>query len=1304
MKKILLTAMLSVCLFALKSSAQAVFTFECICGYLTPADSNCDICTSTLQSRLFKGLYIKKNGVKWKWIDEPYIVKIQGQNAVFTELIPNGETVTIALFGTPYADMEEYKDSIKCPCAEGSVSGPWYASDSTNTAPVYIGDTVTIVGSGVAEVTFDSLLKKFIINVDSVSGGGGGASLANNGLSMSGDTVQLGGTLIKNTAINGAFDLKLGNTTALDTFSSNAARINFDLAGSRFLHTTGGGGGGGSYENLFFGYQAGAGFSGNGYANTILGRKAGNVLAGTAPNASSNVMIGYGAGEAATTSSFSTIVGTAAASAYTTATNITAIGYHAGRLQTGSFVTAVGEKALEDNTASSGNTAVGYSALGNATSGNFSTAVGFEAGNSVTTAGKGVFIGYRAGTSITDEENTFVGYRAGGAGAGIASYNTVVGSEAGLSLTDGNTNAFFGRYAGNATTTGSGNVFIGKNSAETNTTGSNNIVVGRNIGLSAATVSNELNIGGAIYGTSLYGTSLIGIEVSAPARTFDVNGEVRIRDLVTDAPTKLVGADADGDLNEVTIGSGISLTGGVLSSSIVANNGLSDNEAGGGVIRWGNRYMNGSDGLFSNDRKMNINGSSAYIGDNSDSTTLVVNGSTDRVGIGLASPVYKLDVNGDIGYPNTGVLYIGTTKMAYGKPSSDQYFFAGAGNNTGTATKNIGIGNSALLSFTTGINNIGIGYHAGRLIQSGQGNIAIGTEALKTNVSGDNNFAIGSEALKVATGSKNMAVGTLSMQQTTTGDNNCGVGYYTLNGNTIGAANTAIGNSAMQFNVDGVSNVAIGESALFTNSTGDRNVSVGRESLYSSTGDDNTALGRQAGVNLTSGNRNILIGARIHAPVSTGSNQISIGNIIYATGADGDGTTVSSGNVGIKTNAPSENFHVQGNMRLTGYLMDKNNQAGTAGQILSSTVTGTDWVDAPAAPTVLTLNNGLTLTGTNGQWGGALVQNTTIDGDGFYQLHKDGRKEFYRYNTGNPFTDVNVTGTVDITGKGSAPSLNTAPSEDNVLTVRGHDGTSTYYANALFMGVYPTAADGTWIQSRSESSYTTKYLLNINPRGGRVAIGRDPESDDPDAHVTISQAVTGSTITGILLHLENAEGNKAAMSMGAGGTDVIDGEIGYFDGAGALRVTNRNTASGETIRLAIGGETSDRVVFWPTTAASNIRAGIGFANTTGLHSTMQSAGSIAGASLNTAGAPTFDETKFHVAFTGTANQTYTLPDPTTVKGRLFWIENYSVDDTITLSENVKKANGASFNTIGVGEHAIFTSDGVDYRGFKITSN
>jgi len=52
-----------------------------------------------------------------------------------------------------------------------------------------------------------------------------------------------------------------------------------------------------------------------------------------------------------------------------------------------------------------------------------------------------------------------------------------------------------------------------------------------------------------------------------------------------------------------------------------------------------------------------------------------------------------------------------------------------------------------------------------------------------------------------------------------------------------------------------------------------------------------------------------------------------------------------TGNVGIGTTSPSQKLHVVGSARVTGAYYDSSNSAGTSGQILSSTATGTDWID-----------------------------------------------------------------------------------------------------------------------------------------------------------------------------------------------------------------------------------------------------------------------------------------------------------------------------------------------------------------------
>jgi hypothetical protein len=136
--------------------------------------------------------------------------------------------------------------------------------------------------------------------------------------------------------------------------------------------------------------------------------------------------------------------------------------------------------------------------------------------------------------------------------------------------------------------------------------------------------------------------------------------------------------------------------------------------------------------------------------------------------------------------------------------------------------------------------------------------------------------------------------------------------------------------TSMEFNVDG-------SNAMFIDSS--RNVGIGlvlpTELLHVA---GNLKLSDNA-------DRSIKGPANANLIISNNASSSSQG-IKFST--DGGTTTdvfiQDGGNVGIGTSSPSQDLHVDGNVRITGAVYDSNNVAGTSGQILSSTGTGTDWV------------------------------------------------------------------------------------------------------------------------------------------------------------------------------------------------------------------------------------------------------------------------------------------------------------------------------------------------------------------------
>ena len=233
-----------------------------------------------------------------------------------------------------------------------------------------------------------------------------------------------------------------------------------------------------------------------------------------------------------------------------------------------------------------------------------------------------------------------------------------------------------------------------------------------------------------------------------------------------------------------------------------------------------------------------------------------------------------------------------------------------------------------------------------RMVIKNDGNVGIGTTTPnnKLQVTGLVNFddtrastSLGYQAGNVNAGNNNTFVGYQSGFVNDTGANNTATGNGALYSNATGSYNTASGMAALYYNIGGHRNTANGLGALWTNTSGQQNTASGVYALSSNNGNNNIAIGYQAGDNITTGSKNIIIGSDIDAPSAIADNQLSIGNLIFGTGLDGTGTTISTGNIGIGTAAPSTRLEVAGGaIKATGGLI-----------IQTCTVAA---ADCPAAP------------------------------------------------------------------------------------------------------------------------------------------------------------------------------------------------------------------------------------------------------------------------------------------------------------------------------------------------------------------
>ncbi len=324
---------------------------------------------------------------------------------------------------------------------------------------------------------------------------------------------------------------------------------------------------------------------------------------------------------------------------------------------------------------------------------------------------------------------------------------------------------------------------------------------------------------------------------------------------------------------------------------------------------------------------------------------------TDSIGIGTNSPDAILDVAGRIEISNTG----GSVFIGEGAGLNDDL----------TSNSNVFIGNNAGMSNTVGNNNVGIGINAmknsvGMMPVLGNNNTIIGADALFTGVSTVDNTAIGRLSLYYSTGDNNTAIGAGSLENNTAGFKNTAIGqnagkYYGsgLDANETSSTNTYIGYDT-RANVNNTYNeIVIGHEA------------IGNGSNTATILDDNGTdvwMGEDGQADIHGNNmfiNDFIIFDDTSAIFSSGyagTNKRLI--IIDPAGLDknsfieiiSEKNSAIVGNITIASpeyvEIDTDSTIVTGDISVNGGYIDSGGDIGTSGQVLSSTSTGTNWIES----------------------------------------------------------------------------------------------------------------------------------------------------------------------------------------------------------------------------------------------------------------------------------------------------------------------------------------------------------------------
>ena len=556
---------------------------------------------------------------------------------------------------------------------------------------------------------------------------------------------------------------------------------------------------------------------------------------------------------------------------------------------------------------------------------------------------------------LIDTKSLYSGFVPSGL-SGNPQDNTVLGIDAGASITSANTCTIIGSNAGNLVTTGNRQTIVGHDAGSSITTSGSNTIFGYEAGKGISGSSDRNVVVGDMACRTSAGDDNVAIGSSAGYSWNNAVGDaVAIGSFASSASNGATGMIAIGRKSartniwpyHISIGyeAGYSNTSGSSNTNIgykagySTTTGLSNTTLGYNTLGYHNGNNNvaiGTDAMkgsvsFTGTGDGNVaigfnagSGSSPTAFSNSiligrDAASSPI-GQSNFIVLGNSSHT-TLQIPGiQSGASNGDVL---TFNSSAGKLELQAAGGGGATSLNGLSDVSIDLTNDSAyfinipsgLSGATG--NLVIGESAGNALTSGENNIAIGFEALSTLTSGIDTVAIGYRALKACNSTsftRNVALGYNAAAAVTSSAAGVYIGAEVAQVATSGISNSVIiGNRAMYASTGGADCVVIGRFAG-SSASGGQNILIGTSAGRSNTNVGHHSIGYQAGYSQTSGLRNTNMGYQAGYSTTTAGNNThfgyqagryhnTTGNVLIGDSAGGGAAWGLSGGTAIGQNA-----------------------------------------------------------------------------------------------------------------------------------------------------------------------------------------------------------------------------------------------------------------------------------------------------------------------------------------------------------------------------------------------------------------